>query len=191
VRFYLAVMDLDFADVACMWGFNYETDMAIRRVNRDLEIEKVIFEQLDAFIDSLVCNMPPDMSGVKPDLAMAALARIYGASKTGLPTVEFGAPQAHDIRRIAALQEELVGLQMQVKSKESDITAHSVRLAEFMKTHEHGVFEEPGKRYKIDFVTRTTRRPDSKLLKANYPTVYSEVLKASESRKLKITEEAT
>lgn len=39
----------------------------------------------------------------------------------------------------------------------------------------------------IDFVTRTTRRPDSKSLKEKYPAIYSEVLKASESRKVKVT----
>ncbi|MCL2106954.1 MAG: YqaJ viral recombinase family protein [Oscillospiraceae bacterium] len=68
VRFYLAVMDLDFADICCMWGFNAETDMAIRRVNRDRVIEAYIFEQLDAFITSLHSDLPPDMGGVKPVL---------------------------------------------------------------------------------------------------------------------------
>jgi putative phage-type endonuclease len=141
VRFYLAVMELDFADIACMWGFNPETDMAIRRVTRDPAIEAHIFEQLDAFIASLHSNAPPDMSGAKPELAMAALARIYGASQADLPTLEFGAPQAHDIKCIAALQEELSALNAQVKKAESDITAHSVRLAELMGNHEHGIFE--------------------------------------------------
>ena len=38
----------------------------------------------------------------------------------------------------------------------------------------------------IDFVTRKTRRPDSKALKEKYPSVYDEVLKTSESRKVKV-----
>ena len=38
----------------------------------------------------------------------------------------------------------------------------------------------------IDFVTRKTRRPDSKALKEKYPAVYGEVLKVSESRKVKV-----
>ena len=188
VRYYLAVMDLDFTDVACMWGFNPETDMAIRRVYRDPDIEADIFEKLGAFILSLELDDPPDMYGVKPDLALAALARIYGASKEGLPTVEFGAPQADGIRRIAGLQREIKSLQDQQAEKEKEVTALSVPLAEIMKTHEHGVFEEPGWRYEVDYVTRVTRRPDSKALKANYPDVYAAVLKASESRKIKIKE---
>ena len=104
VRFYMAVMDLEFADIDCMWGFNSESDMAIRRVNRDRAIEAYIFEQLDAFIASLYSDIPPDMGGVKPALALASLARIYGASKADLPTIEFGTEQAHDIHRLFILQ---------------------------------------------------------------------------------------
>ena len=38
----------------------------------------------------------------------------------------------------------------------------------------------------IDFVTRTTKRPDSKALKEKYPAVFQDVLKVSESRKVKV-----
>ena len=62
-------MDLEFADIACMWGFNPDNDMAIQRINRDLAIEETIFERLDAFINSLRKNKPPTMSDVKPEVA--------------------------------------------------------------------------------------------------------------------------
>ena len=64
--------------------------------------------------------------------------------------------------------------------------AHSVRIAEIMQAHEHAVLETTKDKFLIDFVTKTTRRPDSKALKAKYPSVYAEVLKASESRKVKV-----
>lgn len=56
-----------------------------------------------------------------------------------------------------------------------------------MKEHEHGVLQTTTDKLLIDFVTRKTRRPDSKALKENYPTVYAEVLKTSESRKVKVS----
>jgi predicted phage-related endonuclease len=154
------------------------------------EVKKTAWEVLQNFDHALVLREddPPDMYGVKPDLALAALARIYGASKEGLPTGEFGAPQAEGIRRIAGLQREIKSLQDQQAEKEKEVDAHSVQLAEIMKTHEHGVFEEPGWRFEVDYVTRVTRRADSKALKANYPDVYAAVLKPSESRKIKIRE---
>lgn len=72
-------------------------------------------------------------------------------------------------------------------SYEKEIAAHSVRIAELMQAHEHGVLSTTGDKLLIDFITKTTKRPDSKLLKEKYPTVYADVLKTSESRKLKVS----
>ena len=71
-------------------------------------------------------------------------------------------------------------------SYEKEMEAHSVRIAEVMKEHEHGVLNTTKDKLLIDFVTRTTKRPDSKALKEKYPSVYTDVLKTSESRKLKV-----
>ena len=61
-----------------------------------------------------------------------------------------------------------------------------MRIAEIMKQHEHGVLNTAKDKLLIDFVTRTTRRPDSKVLKEKYPAAYADVLKTSESRKVKV-----
>lgn len=187
VRFYLAVMDLDFADIVCMWGTNAENDIVIRRVNRDLDIEAMIFERLDEFIDSLRRNIPPTMDDVTPKLAMESLARIYGASKAGLPTIEFSGKYEHALRKIAFLQTENAQHQDAIKKNEKELDAHSVRIAEMMKEHEHGILETAADKLLIDFITKTTRRVNSELLKKEHPTVYQECLKATESRKVKVT----
>ena len=56
-----------------------------------------------------------------------------------------------------------------------------------MQAHEHGVLSTTSDKLLIDFVTKTTKRPDSKRLKEKHPAVYADVLKTSESRKLKVT----
>ena len=55
-----------------------------------------------------------------------------------------------------------------------------------MKEHEHEVLTTTSDKLLIDFVTRTKKRPDSKALKEKYPAAYEDVLKVSESRKLKV-----
>ena len=70
---------------------------------------------------------------------------------------------------------------------EKQIEAHSVKIAELMKEHEHGVLETNTDKLLIDFVTKRTKRPDSKALKSKYPTVYADVLKESMSRKVKVS----
>jgi len=191
VRFYLAVMDLNLGDISCMWGLNPNNERATQRIHRDKAVEALIFERCDEFIQSLRSNTPPTMTDVAdPKLAMQALARLYGKSKKGLPTVEFGKKQERSLRCIAALQLENAGYREAINKNEREITAHSVRIAEMMKEHEHGVLETPKDRLLIDYVTKITRRPDSAKLKKDYKAVYDDVLKASESRKLQVTVDA-
>ena len=189
LRYYLAVMDQDVGDFACLWGNNPNNDMATPRLLRDKFKEDLIFEKLDQWIWSLRNDKPPTMADVNPSLAMEALARIYGASNPALPTIEFSTKQEHALRRIALLQAENAEHKGIINSNEKEIEAHSVRIAEIMKEHEHGILEMAADKLLIDFVTKTTRRVSSDLLKKNHPTVYQECLKPSESRKIKVTVE--
>ena len=190
VRFYMAVMDVEFADIACLWGTNPEDDMAIRRVHRDRDIEAMIFERLDEFIERLRTDTPPDMSGVNPKLAMEALARIYGASQPGQATIEFGKKHEKALRRIASLQEEKADLDRRIRENDKEVTALSVKIAEMMGTHEHGVLETAADKLVVDYITKFTRRVDSDQLKKSQPLVYQAVLKTTGSRKVKVAVQA-
>lgn len=189
LRFYLAVADVNIGAFAAIWGNNPDNDLATPDIVRDKAKEDMIFERLDEWIWSLENDKPPTMADVAPKLALESLARIYGSSKTGLPTIEFSRKYENPLRRIALLQKQIAECNKEIKSHEKEIEAHSVRIAEIMKEHEHGVLETTSDKLLIDFVTRTTRRPDSKALKEKYPTVYTDVLKASESRKIKVSVE--
>ena len=79
------------------------------------------------------------MTDVAPTLAMESFSRIYGASQAGLPTIEFPAKYERSLRQIAELQGINSKLRSQITTNEEAITAHSVRIAELMKNHEHGV----------------------------------------------------
>lgn len=153
---------------------------------RDTAKEDMIFERLEQWIWSLEHDKPPTMEDVKPKLALESLARIYGASLPEMPTVEFSPKYERSLRQIALLQEKIAACNQEIKTYEKEVEAHSVRIAEVMREHEHGVLATTKDKLLIDFVTRTTKRPDSKALKEKYPTVYSDVLKVSESRKLKV-----
>ena len=74
-----------------------------------------------------------------------------------------------------------------ITTNEEAITAHSVRIAELMKNHEHGVLATTTDKLLVDFVTRTTRRVNSDRLKKEHPSIYADVLNVSESRKVKVS----
>jgi hypothetical protein len=67
----------------------------------------MIFERLDEWIWSLENDKPPTMSGVAPKLALESLARIYGPSVPGAPTIEIGRKYESKLRRIAVLEEKV------------------------------------------------------------------------------------
>ena len=187
LRFYLAVADVEYGAFSCIWGNNPEHDLAMPEIVRDRAKEDLIFERLEGWIWSLKNDKPPTMADVSPKLALESLARIYGSSQPGLPTIEFPLKMEKPLRRIAELQTQVAEHQTAIKNLEKEMDAHSVRIAELMKTHEHGVLETTHDKILIDFVTKTSRRTDTKALKEKYPTVFTDVQKISESRKLKVT----
>lgn len=187
LRFYLAVADVNIGSFSAIWGNNPDNDLAFPDVVRDRVKEDLIFEKLEEWIWSLENDKPPTMADVAPKLALESLARIYGASTKNLPTIEFSPKYETALRRIALLQGKISDCNAEIKTYEKEIEAHSVRIAEVMKEHEHGVLQTTKDKLLIDFVTRTTKRPDSKALKEKYPLIYEEVLNASQSRKVKVS----
>ena len=187
LRYYLAVLDEKHGAFSALWGNNPENDLATPHIERVQAKEDIIFEKLDRWIWSLRHDKPPTMEDVQPQLAMDALARIYGAGKKGLPTIEFPRKNEPQLRKIAALQEENAQLKGAIKKNEEAIEAHSVRIAELMKEHEHGILTTTTDKLLVDFVTSTSRRVSSEYLKQNYPSIYEEARKPSKNRKVKVT----
>lgn len=187
LRYYLAVLDEKHGAFSALWGNNPENDLATPHIERVQAKEDIIFEKLDRWIWSLRHDKPPTMEDVQPQLAMDALARIYGAGKKGLPTIEFPRKYEPQLRKIAALQEENAQLKGAIKKNEEAIEAHSVRIAELMKEHEHGILTTTTDKLLVDFVTSTSRHVSSEYLKQNYPSIYEEARKPSKNRKVKVT----
>lgn len=187
LRYYLGVSDLNHGAFSCIWGNNPETDLATPEIVRDKTKEDLIYEKLDRWIWSLEHDVPPTMDEVKSsELALKALGRIYGDSKKGLPTVEFSKIYEMTLRRIATLQKTKDDYNAEMKKLDEEAEKLSVKIAEIMKQHEHGVLETTTDKILIDYVTRKSVRTDTAKLKEKYKTVYDEVIKTTESRKMKV-----
>ncbi len=186
LRFYLAVADVNIGAFSAVWGNNPDNDLAIPEIERDKAKEDMIFEKLDEWIWSLENDKPPTMADVAPKLALESLARIYGSSVAGLPTVEFPPKYEKTLRAIAELQGQVAEHNEEIKKCKKEIEAHSVRIAELMKEHEHGILETTKDKLLIDFVTKKSKRVDTTKLKKEYPSIHADMLKESESRKLEV-----
>lgn len=187
LRFYLAVADVNIGAFSAIWGNNPDNDLAIPSLVRDKVKEDMIFERLDEWIWSLRNDKPPTMAGIAPKLALDSLARIYQSSTPGLPTIEFPGKYEKPLRRILTLQGQIADCKADIKKYETEVEAHSARIAELMADHEHGVLETTSDKILIDFVSRKSNRTDTTALKNKYPTVYADVVRSSESRSLKFS----
>ena len=187
LRFYLAVADVNHGAFAAVWGNNPDNDFAMPTLERDKVLEDMIFGRLEEWIWSLENDKPPTMADVEPSLALKSLAKIYPQSDPSKPTIEFPLKYEAKLRRMIALQSEIGDHQEEVKKLTKELEALSVRFAEMMMDHEHGVLETTSDKLLIDFVTKTSRRTDTDALKKNHPAVYEDVMKTSLSRKLKVS----
>ena len=114
----------------------------------------------------------------------------YQASDPTLPTVELPKKCEPSLRKILSLQKDIDACQAEIKRYEEQMKAHTVRIAELMKEHEHGILETTTDKLLIDFVTKSSRRVSSTELKKKYPLIYDEVVSTSTSRKLRVSAEA-
>lgn len=193
VRFYMAVLDLDFADIICCWSMDFKKDSKIIRIKRDLRIEKQIMDRAAAFIKSLEDSMEPELKAVSPELALSALAHIYKKSGGPLPTIELGCMFADKAQRIEAIQTEIEGLEEQIgpqqeklKELKKEVAAESVEIIAAMKSHEYGFVEVDDEQYSIEFPYKPRTGFDKEQLRKDNPELYDKYVITTYSRKLSV-----
>lgn len=187
LRYYLAVADVEHGAFSAIWGNNPDNDLAIPEIERDRAKEDMIFEKLEQWVWSLEHDVPPTMADITPKLAMDSLARIYGKSVPGLPTIEFPKKLERPLRRIITLDNEIGKHKTEIKRLEKELDVHTVAIAELMAEHEHGILETTTDKILIDFVSKSRSGVDRKKLQTEYPSIYDEVKTVSSSRSLKVS----
>ena len=81
VRFYMAVMNIDTAFIACKWDLE-EDSIAVIEIERDLYIEEELMNECDLFIKALETDIPPNLNGTSKALKGYYEAK-YGPSIKG------------------------------------------------------------------------------------------------------------
>ena len=76
-RWYMAVTNIDICFICCCWGFR-EDECAIIRIDRDLEIEEEMLEEVKSFVACVESETEPDISSCKADLFNNFYLRLYG-----------------------------------------------------------------------------------------------------------------
>jgi len=84
---YMAVMNLQFAVIACMWGFTIN-DMAVIICRRDCEKERIMMELEKDFVSHVLSKTTPDFAKCDPTLIADYYTRLYGLEDESAPAID-------------------------------------------------------------------------------------------------------
>lgn len=190
IRHYMAVMNLDFAYIACLWG-NSENDFAYRYVERDYEFEDEIIEAEQYFWNEYIeKHIEPEFTG-KPDLALQCLKMYLDNADSSLGTKVLPDTLSSDLERYLELKEEKSKLEADKKRIEDELKKISVSVIEEMGAFCESELSIPGKKFIVSYKPRKSVRILSKALEKmaiHHKDVYDEYVSESESRTLNVKE---
>lgn len=86
-RYYMATMNLNYCYICCCWGFT-TNECAVILITRDLEIEKVMMEEVKEFVECCEMGVEPEMQTAHMETLAKYYTRLYGEIKPDAPAVE-------------------------------------------------------------------------------------------------------
>lgn len=192
VRHYLTVMNMNKAYIACLYG-NNEDEYVIRSIERDMMEEENIIAQEEYFWKEYVeKRVEPPYTG-KPDLILESIRRYGGYADKAIPEISISGLDSKDLEKYLKLSEEKSQLEKRKKEIEEQQRAISVPFVEKLGAGCKAVLEDGRNRYKITFnptIRRSVGKDSMEKLKIQYPDIYEEYVKTTESRTFRIKKEA-
>lgn len=193
IRHYMAVMNLDFAYIACLWG-NSENDFAYRKVERDYEFEDEIIESEQFFWEEYIeKKVEPAFSG-KPDLSLQCLKSYLEDADSSLGKKTLPPQLTPELERYLQLKEERSKIEENKKRIDDEIKRISIPIIEEMGAFCESELSVPGKKYYVSYKPRKSVRILSKELEKmaiHHKDVYDEYVSETESRTLNVKEMVT
>ena len=187
---YMAVMNLDFAYIACLWG-NNENDFTYRYVERDYDFEEEIIETEQHFWEEYIQKKVEPPFVEKPDMVMDCLKKYTEPADMKLSKMALPNSFEADLIKLVALKDKKSKLDAEVRMLDSEIKQLSVPIIESMGPVCESELSVPGKRFYVSYKpqTRTCISADKlKKLAIHHKSVYDEYVSTSESRCLKVKE---
>lgn len=191
VRHYLAVMNLDCAYIACLYGNNAD-EFFIRKIERDMDEEQEIIEQEEYFWNEYVQKkVVPPLYG-KPDLILNSIRRFTGNGDKALPELRITISGMQKLDRYLELAEEKSALDSRKREIETEQKQLSIPIVQEMGQTCKAVVEGVNCRYRITYnPTKRTQigKEQIEKLKIQHPDIFTEYAKTSESRVFRVKKE--
>ena len=150
VRHYLAVMNMNKAYIACLYG-NNENEFVYRCLERDRMEEEELIDQEKYFWEEYVeKKIEPPYSG-KPDLILASIRKYNGYADKSIPEISISSLESRSLEKYLKLSEEKSQLEKRKKKIEAEQRALSVPFVELLGQGCKAVIEDGSFRYRITY----------------------------------------
>ncbi len=174
--FYMAVMNLDYAYITCIWGVTLN-DMAVIYLERDLKVEEEFMDYLAQFVEDMEVGLPLDESKSDPALVSQYYYRLYGpASGTKATSIELPPYCRKMVEKALDLDSEIAEVQEHLAELQAKKAKIFSEIQPIMKTNAYATIEMEDKSvYGIKLKT-SSKRPkfDEESFKKDHPDIYDE-----------------
>lgn len=187
-RFYMAVMDLDFCFFACLFG-NNENDLIIRRIQRDLDEEAILINELQNFWNNYVLAKVEPPLTERGDLLLDTLNRHYGPGESSAPAVSLPRDCLASLKTYLAYKEQKAALDKASRELEKQMKAASAPIIDHMGGNAFAVLAAGDTEYRVSYASSfktTLNKAQCDLLKLKYPDIYDELAVMTETRPFKV-----
>lgn len=192
VRHYMAVMNLDVAYIACLYG-NNENEFIIRKVERDIAEEQELIEQERYFWEEHVMKGMEPLYSEQPDLVLRSLKEHIGTADKKLPKIVLPEKDAKGLEKYLELAKRKSQLESEKKRIETEQKQLSIPVIEKLGKGCCAVLEAGNGRYTVTYnpAYRTAIKKDGVTkLQTLYPEIYDEFVTTTESRSFRVKKEA-
>ncbi len=190
IRHYMAVMNLDFCYIACLWG-NNEKDFTYRYVERDYDFEDQIIEAEEYFWEEYVTKRIEPTFVEKPDMALKCLASFIGGADTDASRLTIPNKYLPALEKYVTLKEQKSKIDAESKKLEEEIKRTYLPIVEELGDVCEGELSSPGKRYYIYYKPRKSTKINKENLEklaACHKDIFDEYVTTSESRTFNVKE---
>ncbi len=174
--FYMAVMNVDYAYITCIWGVTL-SDMAVIYLERDLKVEEEFMDYLAQFVEDMETGLPLDESKSDPELVSQYYYRLYGpAAGTKATALELPSYCRKMVQKAVELDSEIEEVEKHLTELQAKRTEIFNEIQPIMKTNAYATIEMEDKSvYGIKLKTPMKKAKfDEENFKKDHPDLFDQ-----------------
>ena len=180
VRYYLAIMNLPWAYIACAWGFRQD-QMAVIKIERELDVEENMMEAVKDFVDEhLRKDVPPDIwLSDKGEMVIRYINELYDAPPAKAPVVDISEEVVPIVELIYDYDQKIAQYKKNISAIESARMKEVAKLYPYFGDTEEGCVTLPDESRIYLTLTQPRKKPgfDEERFQLDHPDLYEKSMK--------------